>query len=337
MNKPNFKYSVKKLDNKEWNDILLSFDDASVYQTDIFAKNSIGGSDLEQFTLRLGDKIIAAALVRVKTIPLLNKGIAYIRWAPLWQKNNSELDPEIFKAALVELRNEYVINRKLVLRIMSNLDSNNESYSDIVLNSDYNFYTPKSKSIVIDISKDEEILKANLRKKWRYSLRQAEKLDLKIEVGTTEEYFKIFFDIYNQMHTRKNFDENVNVESFRQINNELTSNLKLQIFICSINDEPLSAMVTSVIGKTGIYLLGGTSKKGLELSSSYLLQWEVIKWMKAHDLTQYDLGGIDKEENPGVYTFKSGMGGEEISYLSGLEASENWLSKLILKVAEKVR
>ena len=139
------------------------------------------------------------------------------------------------------------------------------------------------------------------------------------------------------MHTRKNFDENVNVESFRQINNELTSNLKLQIFICSINDEPLSAMVTSVIGKTGIYLLGGTSKKGLELSSSYLLQWEVIKWMKAHGLTQYDLGGIDKEENPGVYTFKSGMGGEEISYLSGLEASENWLSKLILKVAEKVR
>ena len=337
MNKPNFKYSVKKLDNKEWSDILLSFDDASVYQTDIFAKNSIGGSDLEQFTLRLDDKIIAAALVRVKTIPLLNKGIAYIRWAPLLQKNNSELDPEIFRAALVELRNEYVINRKLVLRIMSNLDSNNESYSDIVLNSDYNFYTPKSKSIVIDISKDEEILKANLRKKWRYSLRQAEKLDLKIEVGTTEEYFKIFFDIYNQMHTRKNFDENVNVESFRQINNELASNLKLQIFICSINDEPLSAMVTSVIGKTGIYLLGGTSKKGLELSSSYLLQWEVIKWMKAHGLTQYDLGGIDKEENPGVYTFKSGMGGEEISYLSGLEASENWLSKLILKVAEKVR
>jgi lipid II:glycine glycyltransferase (peptidoglycan interpeptide bridge formation enzyme) len=137
------------------------------------------------------------------------------------------------------------------------------------------------------------------------------------------------------MHSRKNFDENVNIESFRQINNELEHDLKLQIFICSLDGKPLSAMVTSVIGKTGIYLLGGTSKKGLELSSSYLLQWEVIKWMKAHGINNYDLGGIDKEENPGVYTFKSGMGGDEISYLSGFESSVDGISKLILKVAGK--
>ena len=337
MNDLSIKYSIEKLDANDWNGILSKFDDASVYQTDIFAKYSFGGSNLEQFILTFDEKIIAAALVRIKTVPIINKGIAYIRWAPLWQKKDSKIDPNIFKIALDMLRQEYVTKRKLVLRIMSNLNSKDQINSDIVLKSGYKFYSHKSESIIIDLLKDEETLKLNLRKKWRYSLRQAEKQDLKIEIGTDESFFDKFFEIYKQMHTRKNFDENVNIENFRQINNELPNTLKLQIFICSIVGEPLSAMVTSVIGKTGIYLLGGTTKKGLELSSSYLLQWEVIKWMKSHGLRSYDLGGIDKEDNPGVYTFKSGMGGEEISFLSGFEASEGWMSKLIVNLAEKLR
>lgn len=337
MNNSNLKYSVKKLVATEWNSLLLSFDDASVYQTENFAKNSIGGANLEQFTLILENEIIAAALVRIKTIPLLSGGIAYIRWAPLWQKKDTKIDIDIFKIVLEKLRTEYVVKRKLVLRIMSNLNSKNQIYSDIVLRTGYNFYTSKLKSVIIDISKDEETLKANMRKKWRYSLRQAERQEYKIEVGTGESYFDTFLDIYKKMHSRKNFEENVDVKSFRQINNEMPQELKLQIFICSNNNEPLSAMVTSVIGKTGIYLLGGTTRKGLELSSSYLLQWEVIKWMRIHGISSYDLGGIDKVQNPGVHTFKSGMGGEEISYLSGFESCENWKSKIILKVAEKLR
>lgn len=337
MTNTEIKYSVQKIDVAKWDDILSSFDDASLYQTEAFTKFSVGGNNIEQFTMYKDDLILSAALVRVKTLPILNRGVAYIRWAPLWQKSNSPKDLSIFENALKFLYEEYVIKRKLTLRIMSNLDDEDDNITNIIKQSKYEFLEGKGKSIIVDISKDEDEIRSSFRKKWRYSLKQAEKKELEIRVGTDDNFFNEFHNIYKQMHSRKNFTEFVNVESFREMNKLLSEENKMRIFICSLNGESLSAMVTSVIGNTGIYLLGGTTQKGLELSSSYLLQWEVIKWMKNHGIENYDLGGIDKEENPGVYTFKSGMGGKEFTYVSGFEASKSFVSKSILKVAQRIK
>lgn len=331
------KYSVQKIDVIKWDNILRSFDDASLYQTEAFTKFSVGGNNIEQFTMYQNELILSAALVRVKTIPILNRGVAYIRWAPLWQRSNSPKDISVFEKAIKFLYEEYVIKRKLTLRIMSNLDNDDNNITNIIKQNKYEFLEGKGKSILVDISKDEDEIRSSFRKKWRYSLRQAEKKELEIRVGTDEFLFNEFLDIYKQMHSRKNFTEFVNVESFQEMNKLLSEKNKMRIFICSLNGETLSAMVTSVIGNTGIYLLGGTTLKGLELSSSYLLQWEVIKWMKKHGIENYDLGGIDKEENPGVYTFKSGMGGKEITYVSGFEASKSFVSKSILDIAQKLK
>jgi len=45
-----------------------------------------------------------------------------------------------------------------------------------------------------------------------------------------------------------------------------------------------------------------------------LLQWEIIKQVKADGARLYDFYGIDEEKWPGVTRFKQGFGGEERMY-----------------------
>jgi lipid II:glycine glycyltransferase (peptidoglycan interpeptide bridge formation enzyme) len=54
------------------------------------------------------------------------------------------------------------------------------------------------------------------------------------------------------------------------------------------------------------------------------------------DCLRYDLGGINKERNPGGYKFKTGISTHEISDIGTFQISDSYLSKLTLTLAERV-
>ena len=62
--------------------------------------------------------------------------------------------------------------------------------------------------------------------------------------------------------------------------------------------------------------LGATSDDGLNAKGAYLLQWTLIQWLKENGIKWYDLGGIDPEGNPGVYSFKRGLSGTDVSSIN---------------------
>ncbi len=336
--KNNISYKIKKYNSNDWGKILKQFDDASVYQTNAFTKYSIGGENSEHFVVTQDNNIISAAQVRLKTIPTFNRGVAYLRWAPMWQVKNTNNPVSNFQIALELLYKEYVLKRKLVLRIISNhfLEEEN-NYTEIFNKLGFTKFQPEDKTIIIDLTQDEETLRKNFRKKWRYSLKQAEKKELTIVKGNSQELFDEFVKIYKEMHSRKNFEETVSVDTFKKINDDLEDENKLQILICKYENDPLSAMVSTAMGNRGIYLLGGSTSQGLKMSSSYLLQWETMMWLKSIGIKWYDLGGVDAEANPGVYTFKTGMGGKEVTFIGGFEASKDLLSKKIVQLGELIK
>jgi lipid II:glycine glycyltransferase (peptidoglycan interpeptide bridge formation enzyme) len=332
------KYEIHNYNDEKWNKILSLFDDSSIYHTNGFIKHSIGGENAEHFVVTNSNKIIAAANVRIKKIPALNRGIAHLRWGPLWQTKNEEPNIDNFKIALEQLHKEYVVKRKFVLRITSNQFVENEiNFSTIFKDAGFKLFAQPDKTIVIDLTPDEETLRKNFRKKWRYSLKQAEKKELTIVKGNDDSLFNEFIKIYQEMHGRKNFEESVDVENFRKINTDLCEENKFQIFICKHKETVLSAMVTTAFGNSGIYLLGGSTTEGLKMSSSYLLQWETMMWLKSIGKKWYDLGGIDAEANPGVYTFKTGMGGNEVTFIGGFEAGKDFISKNIIRLGEMMK
>ncbi|MCP5064829.1 MAG: peptidoglycan bridge formation glycyltransferase FemA/FemB family protein [Ignavibacteriae bacterium] len=335
MNHTKITYSILATNEKEWSSILSQFDDATIYHTNSFAKYSVGGKKADQFIVKNNNEIIAAALIRIKTIPLLERGIAYLRWGPIWRKKDEPINISNFIIALDLLYKEYVIKRKLVLRISSHcLVEDETDFTKVFLEAGFKKYEIIDKTIFVDLFQDEETLRKNFRGQWRNRLKKAEKGELTVIQGNNDSLFNEFLNIYKEMHNRKNFKEYVDVESFKEINSELEDKNKLQIFICKYDNKPLSGIVATSMGNSGIYLLGGSTSEGLKMSSSYLLQWETMMWMKSKSIRWYDLGGIDKENNPGVYFFKSGMGGKEKTFLGGFEAGKNKLSKIIIYIKE---
>jgi len=49
------------------------------------------------------------------------------------------------------------------------------------------------------------------------------------------------------------------------------------------------------------------------------------------------LGGIDPENNPGVYHFKVGMSSADVSHIGQFEANTSTMSSLAVGIAEKIR
>src|SRR5208283_6155309 len=82
---------------------------------------------------------------------------------------------------------------------------------------------------------------------------------------------------------------------------------------------------------SAIYLLGATSDDGLKSKGAYLLQWTLIQWLKGNDIRWYDLGGIDPDGNPGVYSFKRGFSGLDVCQINPLVASNSAVSSGIVK------
>jgi hypothetical protein len=87
------------------------------------------------------------------------------------------------------------------------------------------------------------------------------------------------------------------------------------------------------MGDSAIYLLGATSDSGLKAKGSYLLQWSVIRWLKENGVKWYDLGGIDPERNPGVYSFKRGLSGSDVCQLPPFVACSSRLSSAVVSTS----
>src|SRR5208282_2405952 len=79
------------------------------------------------------------------------------------------------------------------------------------------------------------------------------------------------------------------------------------------------------------YLLGATRTEGMKSKGAYLLQWTLIKWLKESGFKWYDLGGIDPEGNPGVYHFKRGFSGADVTQINPLVACDSTVSSAIVR------
>jgi lipid II:glycine glycyltransferase (peptidoglycan interpeptide bridge formation enzyme) len=133
------------------------------------------------------------------------------------------------------------------------------------------------------------------------------------------------------MRQRKTFETTVDEDEFMRIQEELPESHRMRILLCQENGVTVAGMVATAMGDSAIYLLGATSDQGLNAKGAYLLQWNMIQWLKENGTRWYDLGGIDPEANPGVYHFKKGFSGSDVIQMNPLVASNSAVSSAIAK------
>ena len=331
---------IKEIDDKIfWNNSLQEFDDANIYQTWNFAALAQNEKIVKHLAIYAKQNLISLVQVRIRTVPILNRGIAYILNGPVWQKKNQENNIQILSDILVALRQKFVKNRNLVLRVKPYIFSDKFSNFNFIEDIQFNRVEKirQYQTLVLWLNKDLEEIRKSFKQKWRNCLNQSEKNGLQIVEGNDQEMFKDFLELYSQMIARKKFKEYVDPVKMGVMNNELDDENKLIIFTASKDNLPIASIVGSANGNTGIYLLGASNEIGMKNKASYLLQWEMIKWLKQKGCQRYDLGGINLEDNPGVYHFKSGITDQEVMGMSTYEAYESKLSKSIVSFGERIR
>lgn len=329
---------VDRATSTEWSRMLDLFEDANLYQTWSYGSIRWGTENLSHLVLKCNDEVVAMAQIRIIRPAKLKFGMAYLRWGPLCHRRGRELDRDVLIRMAHALHEEYVCKHRLLLQILPNAFVGSSRAEPFQLA--FSGFAQESstfgnvyRTLLLDLAPSVEQLRRNLDKKWRNMLTRSEKNDLKIVSGTTVDEYRVFSGIYHQMRRRKAFESTVDVEEFRRIQEDLPEAHRMRIFICEQGGLPLGGIVVSALGDSAIYLLGATSDQGLNSKGAYSLQWAMIQWLKKNGFRWYDLGGIDPKANPGVYSFKRGLSGEDVFQLSPIIACNSAVSSVVVRAS----
>ena len=285
-------------------------------------------------------EIVAAAQVRIMSIPVFGASIAYVISGPLFHSSSRRDDWKALRQALRALRNEYVGRRRISLRVNPLFPREYERDCLSVFHDEgYSYVTPAEAkhTIIIDVSPPLVELRRGLEQKWRNQLNQAERnRRLEILEGSDDQTFEMFLRMYRQMLVRKGLPEPGDIRTFRAMQPLLPDRLKMNVILVLEAGAPSAGVVCSAIGRRGIYLFGATADAGMRNKASYLAQWRVLQWIKEKGCTEYDLHGTNATANPGVYRFKTGLcgkNGKEVELMGHFDSHPGTLGKTVLSVA----
>jgi lipid II:glycine glycyltransferase (peptidoglycan interpeptide bridge formation enzyme) len=336
MQNQGWQVEVDRATHSEWSKMLDLFDDANLYQTSAYGEVRWGEKNLSRLVLKRDGEILGMAQLRIIRPTPLKFGMAYLRWGPCWERRCLPHDPEVPIGMARAIEDEYLDKRKLFLRIIPNAFTGSSRAK--IFQSAFSRFTPEPlepgkmyRTFVLDLAPTLEELRSRLDKKWRNQLARSEKNNLRVTAGRGGEEYRIFSQMYDQMRRRKTFETTVDVEEFRRVQESLVESQRLHVLICEDKGVPVASLVVSAMGDSAIYLLGATSDDGLNSKGAYLLHWTLITWLKERGVKSYDLGGIDPDRNPGVYHFKRGFSGVDITQINPLVASDSPISSGIVK------
>ncbi|MCG7851176.1 MAG: peptidoglycan bridge formation glycyltransferase FemA/FemB family protein [Methanosarcinaceae archaeon] len=329
---------VDTANEHSWNEIIEKFIDVNIYQTWAWGAVKSGKGHTSHILLRRDTQIVAVAQTRIFKIPNLNAGIAYVRWGPLWRRPNIENDIEDLYQIITAMRREYVDRRGLFLRIIPyELDSEQSNLRELYEKAGLRGRKNTERTLYISLREPLETIKGNISRNWRKKLHKAEKNNLNVVYGTSNDLFDIVDQLCQELHSRKTWLTTIPVGEYRNMQRILPDNQKLAIFVCQSEKKPIAILVGSALGDIGMELIAATGNAGLELRGSYLLRWKMIEYLKENDCNFYNLNGINLKRNPGGYQFKSGLCGKNglaVEYLGIYEACTNPLSYIIAKIGD---
>lgn len=336
--------TVDTLSKKEWSELLSQFGDSSLYQTWQYGHVRWGDANISRLVVLGPDGApISAAQVRILRIPLLNVGMAYVRYGPMWRVRGKDADVANFRAGLRALIDEYAKARGLFLRVVPfGYEETDGAMKDALVAQGFEatrgIYRDPRRTVLIDLSPSDDVLRQKLRKNWRYDLREAERHSLQLREDFATDFFPSLNTLFTEMVDRKKFKAGSDVAEFARIQELLDAELKLRVSVGSASGDVVSGFVCDGIGDTCIGLTSATGPAGRQVKASYLLQWDQILWCKRMGKRTLDLNGTNKATNPGVYHFKTGIGGSEVKFLEVYDfCASAFLYRAVLAFENAVR
>jgi hypothetical protein len=331
---------VRRLDRAEWEAAVRDFRDHSyrqcwAYGVELAARR---GALSEHVAIRRGGELIGLADVRVKRLPLIGGGLAYVSGGPLVRmRDDAEL--ERFELCVEALVRHFVDGRGLTLRLQAPVGppAHNAAVAERLVRAGFR-RTDRGvhyRTVLLDVDREPEAISASLHKNWRQSIRRAERNGVAVDFGTGLERFEPFARMLEELRERKPFELDLDERFYADVQAELPEHERLVVGLASLDGVAVAGNVTSIHGDTAVYLLGATTDAGLRSQASYLLHWRTIELMRERDVRWYDLGGIDPEANPGVADFKLRTNGLDVTAAGPFERTPDGARARVTGWAER--
>lgn len=196
-------------------------------------------------------------------------------------------------------------------------------------------------TVIIDLTKSQESLLANMRRQTRYEVRRADKLGLKVEKSNTKEAFLEFHQAQSSTAARQHF---VPPDTKTLLAEREAFGKAAQIYVAKNADsQPIAYGLILINGDEAAYYEAASTDLNRKLPGAYALQWQVMKDLKKQGIKRYNLWGIAPANQPnhryhGVTTFKTGFGGEVVTFvpahdliLSKIKYAPDYLVEIIRK------
>lgn len=333
-------YIIRKIDKSRWLQLAHGYIDYNYRQSWEFGKacaRRVGAISEHVIIEDNSQGVIGLADVRIKKLPVVGSGIAYINGGPLTLRNDT-FDENAFYKVIAILKSEFVFNRKLSLRITPPYleDDIKTAVANILSAHGFKERYQEKKTIILDLALDLGDIRKNFHPKWRNQLNKAEKSSLIIHSGKDISVFQKFIPLFNELIIKKDFSVDLGIALYADVHKLSPDSEKFFVTIAEFNGTPVAGHVASILGNTCVYLLGSANVIGRSLSAAYLLQWQAITNAKNAGCRWYDLGGIDSHDNPGVYAFKQRMGGQERTLHSPYQINPTGIRANLTELGEKV-
>lgn len=184
-------------------------------------------------------------------------------------------------------------------------------------------------TVMLDVSQTEEEMLTRMKQKTRYNVRLGPKKGVTVRVGGEKDW-PLLYKMYAETSVRDGFV--IRDEKYYQTVWKLFAKPQgepvAEPLIAEVEGQPVAAVFLFAFAGRAYYVYGMSIDAHREKMPTYLLQWEAMRWAKAHGCTTYDLWGapdvFDESDSMwGVFRFKEGLGGQVVRTLGAWDFVPN--------------
>lgn len=234
------------------------------------------------------EKIVAAAQILTKKVPLPFRAISYVPRGPLGEQGTSE-------EFLTALGNFTKREHHSVALTIEPDSAEFPLYSS--WKKSQNAILPSS-TVALDLEKSESDLLATMAKKTRQYIRKSAAEKITIKTVRSRLDLEKCLEVYHQTSDRAGFGlhgDQYYLDVFSLMGDHSP------VFAAYVDDQPVAFLWLAVSLDTSYELYGGMNEQGAELRANYALKWHAIRKTKEWGLKNYDFGGLIED---GVSNFK---------------------------------
>jgi lipid II:glycine glycyltransferase (peptidoglycan interpeptide bridge formation enzyme) len=312
-----------------WDRFVVARPDVHVLQTSPWGalKAQFGWTDVRAGLARDGE-LIAGAQVLYRRLPAALGRLAYVPKGPLvdWS------DEEPVTALLAILDRTARAQGAIALTIEPDLPDEPSYCRQLRAlgfhRAPFSAVQPR-RTLVVDISPDEDAVLAAMKSKTRYNVRLAARKGVTVQQAA-EADLPAFHELMAATGARNEFG--FHTPAYYQAAYRLfVPRGWARLLVAQVEEEPVAALMAFALAPRAWYFYGASGDAHREKMPNYLLQWEAMRWAKSLGCTTYDLWGIPDEDEEtleaeftrrrdglwGVYRFKRGFGGQLVRSVGG--------------------